>query len=412
MQRLAVLFACSVLLLAPVVSSANLGTAQSKTPIISTRTLVHAAEPESVSNASAPDPESSAAWKQKIDYLRSRGVLVRAWDFASEQQLGTLRQGNVGITPGSPPGTVPELDRTIAGHNGGGSLKFTVKGRSGPNTSGLWYANFSSDLKTRFSANSEFWVQWKERRNAAMINEVVRQRDGSTIGIKTLMVGHQDGPGAGTTGTSVAASSEDMKIVINSMGSHKPELRFPNAYRYSPVNGMTAPFFAQQRGQYWLQPGYGGMPGTCKYPGPYAAPNCFQWGWDVWETYTLRVKLGPYNDTLYRRPVFEESEIQLYVARPGQARKLIVDWRPSTPGYVPLQARPNWQYGKLWFGPYLTNKDSKQDHADMIVWIADVIVSTEDPDKLASSPAASPGPLPAGHGGASHGGRSALSISD
>jgi hypothetical protein len=100
------------------------------------------------------------------------------------------------------------------------------------------------------------------------------------------------------------------------------------------------------------------------------------------------VKLGPYNDKLYRRPVFEDSEIQLYVARSGQPRTLIVDWRPGTPKYMPLQARANWQYGKLWFGPYMTNKDSSQDHADMILWIADVIVSREDPDRFESAPQA------------------------
>ena len=332
--------------------------------------------------AAEPDREPIAVWKQKIDYLKSRGALVRAWDFTTDAQLGTPKQGNVGTTAGSPPGTSPELDRTMAAHEGGGALRFTVKGRSGASTSGMWYANFSPDLRTRFAANSEFWVQWKERKNAAMINEVVTQRDGRSIGIKTLIVGHQDGPGASDTGTNIAASSEDMKIVITSFGSHKPELRFPTAYRYSPVNGTTAGFMGEQRGQYWFQPGYGGMPGTCKYPGPYAAPNCFQWASDVWETYTLRVKLGPYNDKLFRRPVFEDSEIQLYAARPGQPRTLIVDWRPGTPKYVPLQARANWQYGKLWFGPYMTNKDSSRDHADMILWIADVIVSSEDPDRF------------------------------
>lgn len=388
MQRLACLSIYGILLFTPWTSSANLGPVQSQAPTSSSKRLAIATRSGNAKDTEASHRESGAVWKQRIDYLSSRGTLIRAWDFTTAAQLGTLQQGNVGITAGSPPGTIPELDKTVAAHEAGGSLKFTVKGRSSANTSGLWYANFSSDLKTRLGENSEFWVQWKERKNAAMVNEVVTQRDGSTIGIKTLIVGHQDGPGAGTTGTNVAASSEDMKIVITSFGSNKADLRFPTAYRYSPVNGMTAGFMAEQRGQFWFQPGYGGMPGACKYPGPYAAPNCFQWAPDVWETYTLRVKLGPYNDKLYRRPVFEDSELQLYVARPGQPRTLIIDWRPGTPKYVPLQARANWQYGKLWFGPYMTNKDPKLDHADMILWIADVIVSREDPDSSAPSPRA------------------------
>jgi len=314
-----------------------------------------------------------ATWASRIG---AAGV-VRSWDFNTSAQLGdTDLTDNVGFVAGG--SNDPEIDLTTPAHPGGGSLKFTVPGLSGANAGGEWWGNFSTDLLTRFGANSEFWVQWRERKNSAMCTVDLTDPGGST-GIKTLILGHQNGTDAnpGAANPDVAISSDHMKIVVQTY-QHTAATRFPIVYRYHPDDMSNAQLFeVLGGGEFGLE---NAIPSPfCRYNG--SRDGCLMWIADQWDTYTLHVTTGDYDDTTYGNPCFSNSEFQLYIQRPGESRQLVVDWQTTTSGYVELQAWPEgfpWEYGKLWFGPYITNKVDSQSHADMILWISDVIVSSQD----------------------------------
>lgn len=334
------------------------------------------------------------------------GVL-RAFDFSTSDQLGTLNGQGLGYSTGSPTGTFPELDLTMFAHQGGGSLKFSTKAFSDQRTSGEWYSNFApgTGLATisdpnfgngyKFHANSEFYIQWRSYKNTEFLTADPVQFGGQQIGLKSFILSHMDGPGANLdTGTPTAKSSDTQKLVLTTLGSVGDNVRFPVMYRYYPSpgvgnSGLDESGFGSQ--PWSFQPG--GVQGpTCNYPGPYGEANCFMLRANQWDTYTLRVKLGaaglwdeptgsPFNGNSFyeNRPVFLDSEVQLWVTRPGGTRQLVLDWKPGTEGYRPLlrETGATWNYGKLWFGNFCTNKDNTQNHATMIEWITDVIVSSE-----------------------------------
>jgi hypothetical protein len=329
-------------------------------------------------NIPAGDVEGMT-WDESIAYLSSRGTLVRSWDFSSEDQLGrTFAEGgfgdNFGIAEDAGTVNLPEIDLTKPGHSGGGALKFTVPGLSSDNAAGEWYANFSSDLLTRFGANTEFWITWKQQVNEGMITELTAT---GQSGIKTLILGHQDGTGAGPGGAGTVANSSDwMKLVVQGF----ERSRFPILYRYKPTDGSTGNLFEGVGSDIALQ---NAMPSPfCRF-NSYSAGNelgCHHFSQDEYEVYTLHVTLGEADSTTYTEDSWANSEAHLYVQTPGGERQHVISYTPSTNGYLPLTKGPHdWQFGKLWFGPFMTSKNASIDHDDMILWITDVMVTTEEP---------------------------------
>src|SRR5205823_9312908 len=55
------------------------------------------------------------------------------------------------------------LRDTSTSADGGSSLRFTTLSNAGSDSAGSWFTNFSSDLNTQFGANSEFYIQWRQR---------------------------------------------------------------------------------------------------------------------------------------------------------------------------------------------------------------------------------------------------------
>ncbi|HEV8719978.1 MAG TPA: hypothetical protein VGW77_04990, partial [Candidatus Binatia bacterium] len=63
----------------------------------------------------------------------------------------------------------PTRDTTVAA-SGDSSLKFVVPSNSSAPGGGDYFANFSTDLKTRFGANQSFFIQWRQRFNSDFLN--------------------------------------------------------------------------------------------------------------------------------------------------------------------------------------------------------------------------------------------------
>ena len=110
--------------------------------------------------------------------------VIRYFDFDSAAQLGGGYRANVGTFSGT--STAPQLDSSVKA-SGTSSLLFTAPSQSAQGGAGLWFGNFSTDLRTRFGENSEFFVQWRQRFNKEFVETIFVGKDGRPQGgIKQL----------------------------------------------------------------------------------------------------------------------------------------------------------------------------------------------------------------------------------
>jgi hypothetical protein len=325
--------------------------------------------------------------KSTVDVVRSKGKdapasdfdvrktaagVVRWFDFDTDAQLGPLNTpSNFGRLSGQKAN--PIIDTAVKA-SGGGSLRFDVPSQSGGNAAGSWYANFSPDLSVQFGENSEFFVQWRQRFNPAMVDTYFPLIDGGgATSIKQSII---------TTGDQTSklyASCEAIGNVITSYG-HK---RFTQIYNSCSGSGSHSAYagLVENVGSppydFKIQNAtvpdclYTQNKGTQTIPGP----GCFAWGADEWMTFEVRTKLGPRNS---KTNDFDASEVQLWAAREGGDPVLVIDWRPGIPGYFPLAAGPlaeNQRFGKVWLLPYMTSKEPAQVHPLAQTWYDELIIS-------------------------------------
>lgn len=86
-------------------------------------------------------------------------------------------------------------------------------------------------------------------------------------------------------------------------------------------------------------------------------------------TFQIGVKLGRRDNASKR---FVGSHVRFWGAREGEPSELLVD---MTWDIRSGSAEDDQKYGKIFFGPYMTNKDPRQDHPLMQTWYDEFIVS-------------------------------------
>lgn len=259
--------------------------------------------------------------------------------------------------------------------SGVSSLRFTVPSNTGADTSGSWFANVSPISGSNNIGNGgTLFVQWRQRFSADWINT---NYSGGTTQPKLMSVsagdkatcvpGKQntvDCPGSCTDIDTVAAAWEIGKnnVILSyhsctGDGTH-------NAY--APME-----YLDPKLGQIVIQnaiPGcyYGPVPGA-----GYPVPPCKALIADNWMTFKVEITVGNFNQN--------NSTYRMWVGYDGQPLVKILDFSPASgrPFYY-VQQDPTHLFGKVWFLPYMTNKDSTQTHPVGYVWYDDIIFSTQD----------------------------------
>ncbi len=301
----------------------------------------------------------------------------------------------------------PVLD-TAQKASGSSSLKMTIPSNSGADTSGNYWINFSDDLLTQFGQNTTFYVQFRMRFSSCFLFQGSAEPcTGSpreylnSAGWKQVLLGTGDKPGC-TAGTNSQTSPRlcygsctDLEIsptntlsrgivqMYQACPSNNTDLIVPFSSIYSSSdyklqNNQASPYCLYQAG---IIGGYAN----------YFAPNgnCVPYVADEWMTFKIKVTVGTRNVDL-----FENSVIEFWVAREGQASVKILDchggtgastscWgnRPTRPH---LYAGPasgdegDQKYGKIWLIPYNTNKSAAETHPTTYVWYDELIISTSD----------------------------------
>jgi hypothetical protein len=308
--------------------------------------------------------------------------LVRTFSFADASHIGAGPNGygynyNYGWYGGFDDnlGTAatdhPVIDTSVHPVSSGGSMRVTMDAtRSG----GLWTCNFSDDLQTRFNLGDEFFVQWRQRFNAAMLGPNVDQYGPW----KQCLVSAGD---TSYTVGGVAGSCQEIEMCVESyamsltLPSGTP-VQFPTAYVRCPSEGGTLNLTESHASEFLLLQNM--MPAPyCSYNNVVGAEgiappggNCFVYVADEWMTFQVGITIGPTrvgNDVA-------NSRFRLWGQREGQPSVPLIDitrtmtFYPDSPGY-----------GKFW----ITTRNPQARNTTMQTWYSELIISTQRiPDAL------------------------------
>jgi hypothetical protein len=117
--------------------------------------------------------------------------VVRCVGFDSSSDVAGGYGSNTGVFASSEnANVVPRLDAAVRA-SGNSSLKFTIPSRSGFDTPGSYFANFSPDLSGQFGENSDFYIQWRQR----FTPEFAATAYAGGEGWKQTIIGTGDQPG-------------------------------------------------------------------------------------------------------------------------------------------------------------------------------------------------------------------------
>jgi hypothetical protein len=290
---------------------------------------------------------------------------IRCVGFDNTAEIAGTYGNNTGILSGA---TTPAID-TSTKASGSGSLLFTIPSNSGADTSGSYFANFSSDLSVGFGENSEFYVQWRQRFSTEFLTTVY---EGSN-GFKQAAITTGDQPGK------LYASCEALGVTLQNTNQRG----FPQMYHSctgSTSHGAYDPFeklfFNDNLGRDDIKLQNARLSPYCTYLQGQTTPktyfptdgNCFAYFPNEWMTFQVRIKAGPrVNDE------FTNSYVQMWLAREGQPSQLIFDWGPYN--LSAGASSENQKYGKVWLLPYQTGKSSSQSHPAAYTWYDELIIS-------------------------------------
>jgi hypothetical protein len=237
------------------------------------------------------------------------------------------------------------------------------------------YLNFSPDLRTQFDSGDEFYVQWRQRFNLAMVTSVIRGAergahdnlvDAGPTAIKQAILTSGDRPGK------TFFSCTELELVVTSYLMHRLPWLYQACGWAEPLidrnpsdgndfrlqNAMPSPYCTMYQVK--------ALDAADKTAVP---PTCFAWHADEWMTFQIGVKLGQRDNASKR---FVGSHVRFWGAREGEPSELLVD---LTWDIRSGSAEDDQKYGKIFFGPYMTNKDPRQDHPLLQTWYDEFIVS-------------------------------------
>lgn len=317
-----------------------------------------------VPGTDAPRPDTGPLSPGDFDERCAASDVVRCVGFDAPGDLAGTWGDDHGSFAGA---TVPSLDTEVYA-SGGGALRFDLPALSAADTSGSWFTNFSDDLSVQFDGGDTFYVQWRQRFTASMIETEFAGANGW----KQLIVGSGDLPGCSPAtavgGGPCTSSCTALELVVQNTGQR----RFPQLYNSctgSTSHGAYTPFeepfgsfdFLLQNAReapYCLY----SQDETTRFP---PAGNCFGYVADEWMTFQLGVELGArVGDE------FVDSRIQLWGARQGSPSELLVDFVFNL-----TAGTEGERYGKVWLLPYNTGRDAGVAHPTGTTWYDELIVS-------------------------------------
>lgn len=307
----------------------------------------------------------------------------------------------------------PFLDTTVRA-DGAASMRMDFPSLSGQDGGGDWFTEWSNFGTELYGANSDFWIQWKQRFSKEILDTLFLNTGGVATASKFAIITAGDTPPGWPDDPlypsgHVYASCEKIEISIIKYPNH----HFPIAYNECGVYAGFYEKVVNAAGTKTDMKLENGMPGEgCSYNRARAqginlqpavdTDGCYNLKPDLWYTITVNIHLGE-RDRTHRR--FANSRFKLWFQAPGEDQQLVVDWPACdalrkggtcTTNYSPASTitggtgtEPNTglfalsdgemthpqAYGAIFLLPYMTGKDKTQAHPLASVWYDDLIVS-------------------------------------
>jgi hypothetical protein len=320
------------------------------------------------SGASAPPSPAPPTGSADFATRCAQPGVLKCVGFDSASDITGTWGDNSGSLSGA---STPVLDPSVKA-SGASSLKFTIPSNSPADTSGSYFTNFSADLQTQFSANAEFYVQWRQRFSPEFLGTVFTGGGGW----KQAIIGAGDKPGcnAATSANGLCTSSCTALETVVQNTFQRGFSQMYNSCTGSTSHGAFNPFEEPFGGDFKLQ---NARPSPfCLYSQTNTNPkttfppfgNCIGYFANEWMSFQVMIKTGPrVNDE------WVNSFVTLWIGRQGQASQTAITWGP----YALTAASPgeDLKFGKVWLLPYNTGKDPSQTHPTGFTWYDELIIS-------------------------------------
>jgi hypothetical protein len=301
--------------------------------------------------------------------------VIRCVGFDSPSDITGTHGDNKGILSGD---ATPALDQAVKA-SGASSLKFTIPANSAANSSGSFFTNFSTDLLTQFSANAEFYIQWRQRFSPEFVNTVYAGGGGW----KQVIISAGDAPGCTSSNSASGlcqSSCTALETVVQNT-FHRGFAQMYNSCTGSASHGAFNPFEQPFGGSDFKLQNARPSP-FCLYSQLNTNPKtsfpptgrCIGYFPNEWMTFQVGIKTGP--------RVGDEwtgSFVTLWIGREGQPSETAITWGPYN--LTAGSAGENLKFGKVWLLPYNTGKSSSVTNPTAFTWYDELIISrTQIPD--------------------------------
>ncbi|HZF26871.1 MAG TPA: hypothetical protein VEZ88_11470 [Steroidobacteraceae bacterium] len=302
------------------------------------------------------------------------------------------------------PGTVANAFDPNVRASGSGSLRFDfVPGGEG--FGGELAISLGDDPAKQFGAGDEFWVQWRQRWDAYVLEHhyAVTQGPG---GWKQIIISQGQLPGQKRTDTH--SCSENQIFLANGgykgypWGAHGCFVYY-GIVSVAPSNARSAMNLGDQIGNLSAPRREDTWPCTY-FPDGGRQDGCIDYRPDQWMTLMIHVKAGPsgtavssISDGAGPEKGFINSTYELYLAYEGEAFRLAhrqdgivlrVGNYADDPGNSSHQAK----YGMFRWLPHLSFKDPSEQHPVASTWVDEIIISRNDIPAPGAPPVANPPP--------------------
>ncbi len=329
----------------------------------------------------------------------------RCIPFDDPAEIACITWGcNTGLDLGFNGGhTPPSIDTTVKA-SGSGSIKFVIESQSPANGAGAYFANFSSDLATRYGAGQTFYVQWRQRFSPELLTTVY-----DSGGFKTSIITAGDHTGTCPSADTALEICQIQQGVAAYTSCTSIDLPTQNAFQrgflqaYQSCTGSSShpfPYTAFQRNYPSGTIDYGCNPDCylqdaapspfCLYSQGvehggkgYFPPQggCIQFFPNEWMTFKVKFTMGPRGsgNTAGASPndEFTNSNFSMWIAREGQPSVQVFNFGPFGMSAGPA-TNSDQKFGKIYLQPYQTNKDANQVTPTAYTWYDELIISPND----------------------------------
>ena len=272
--------------------------------------------------------------------------------------------------------------------SGTGALQFEIPSNSPANSSGNWRTNFADDnYSIKFGSGDHLYIQWRQRFSQSMLDTIYDANSGTT-GWKQFIVGEGDYAGWNYGDAQESSSCTTLElVVVNTQQRYFPQM-YHSCGDYWPLQETQAPYYYKLQNAidagsevtpienrfvlYPFEPSEvtglrSGSPAMSYYP-------------DEWMTFQVHIAPGPLGcarDPLIgaTRCGFTNSTVEMWVAREGQPSVKTHEFHGLVLQRGDGATDSDEKYGKIWFTPFMTDKDYSQVHPVGYTWYDELIVS-------------------------------------